>query len=140
MANSGLIILIEDDPDDIEIFESITRELSIPNEIKIFSTTNTAFDFLKTTKKDIFLIFSDINLPDKNGVEFKRSVDNDPQLRQKSIPFVFLSTIADQRDVTEAYTKMTVQGFFKKPSSYSELKLLLDNIYTYWKNSRHPNS
>ena len=140
MAKSGLIILIEDDPDDKEIFESITRELGISNEILAFSTTTMAFDFLKTTRKDIFLIFSDINLPDRNGVEFKRRIDDDPELRQKSIPFVFLSTVADPRDVTEAYTKMTVQGFFKKPSSYSELKMTLENIYTYWKNSKHPNS
>ena len=135
-----MIVIIEDDIDDEEIFESIIREIGIENEIKWFTESDSAFEFLKTTKEKIFLIFSDINLPGMNGIEFKRKIDSDPELRRKSIPFVFLSTQATQRDVNEAYTELTVQGFFKKGSSYSEIRDMLKNIFEYWRTSKHPNS
>ena len=140
MSKSGPIIIIEDDADDKEIFESIVRDLNINNEIVWFIEAKSAFSFLKTTNKKVFLIFCDINLPGKNGIEFKRDIDNDPELRKKGIPFVFLSTQANQNDINEAYLKMTVQGFFKKGNNYNEMKAMLKNIFEYWKNSLHPNT
>jgi len=139
MPASGLIVVIEDDSDDQEIFEMIVTELDINNKIKWFSEAQSAFQFLKETNENIFIIFSDINLPGHNGIEFKRAIDADPDLRKKSIPFVFLSTQASQKDVNEAYTQMTVQGFFTKGSNYNEMKAVLKYIFAYWKFSRHPN-
>jgi CheY-like chemotaxis protein len=138
MPKAGLIVVVEDDTDDTEIFESIVRELDIENEIKWFSETRTAFTFLKETKENIFLIFSDINLPGNTGIEFKRAIDADPDLRRKSIPFVFLSTQASQKDINEAYTKMTVQGFFTKGNNYNDMKAMLKYIFAYWKYSQLP--
>lgn len=140
MSKSGPIIIVEDDADDKEIFESIVRDLKINNEIVWFTEAKSAFSFLKTTHKKVFLIFCDINLPEINGIEFKWDIDNDPELRKKSIPFVFLSTQASQSDINEAYLKMTVQGFFKKGNNYNEMKTMLKNIFEYWKNSLHPNT
>jgi len=140
MSKSGPIVIVEDDADDKEIFESIVRDLNINNEIVWFTEAENAFSFLKTTNKKVFLIFCDINLPEINGIEFRRDIDNDPELRKKSIPFVFLSTQASQSDINEAYLKMTVQGFFKKGNNYNEMKTMLKNIFEYWKNSLHPNT
>src|SRR5690606_7584704 len=106
MSKSGPIVIVEDDADDKEIFESIVRDLNINNEIVWFTEAENAFSFLKTTNKKVFLIFCDINLPEINGIEFRRDIDNDPELRKKSIPFVFLSTQASQSDINEAYLKM----------------------------------
>lgn len=139
MPKTGLIIVVEDDSDDTEIFESIVRELDIENEIKWFSETRSAFAFLKETQENIFLIFSDINLPGGTGIEFKRAIDADADLRKKSIPFVFLSTQASQMDINEAYTKMTVQGFFTKGNNYNEMKAMLKYIFAYWRFSQLPN-
>lgn len=83
---------------------------------------------------------SDINLPLQTGIEFKKTIDEDHQLRQKSIPFIFFSTSVDSNAVTQAYGEMTVQGFFRKSSSYEELKRLVRLIMDYWKLCKHPNS
>lgn len=139
MSKSGLIIIVEDDGDDKDIFESIVRELDIDNKIQWFGETKSAFQFLKNTTENIFIIFSDINLPGNTGIEFKRALDQDPELRKKSIPFVFLSTQASQKDVDEAFTKMTVQGFFTKGNNYNDMKAVLKYIFAYWKHSKHPN-
>ncbi|MEH6681808.1 MAG: response regulator [Sediminicola sp.] len=140
MSRAGVIVAIEDDIDDQEILESIVRELQVNNPIKWFPDTKSAFTYLLTTQDDIFLIFCDINLPGKNGLQFKKEIDANKELRKKSIPFVFLSTFAYQSDVAEAYTEMTVQGFFKKGTNYQEMKAMIATIFEYWKMSQHPNT
>ena len=140
MAKSGPIIIIEDDPDDKTFMEEVFMEIKIPNKIKWFTLADPALAYLKTTSDKPFLIFCDVNLPGKNGIEFKRQIDEDKQLRQKSIPFVFFSTSTEQKSVNEAYTQMTVQGYFRKTSTYAEMKELLKLITDYWKHCVHPNA
>lgn len=140
MAKTGPIIIIEDDSDDEEIFEDILRELTISNKVIWFKLCEDAFHYLKETPEQPFLIFSDINLPGENGIEFKRSIDNDEELRKKSIPFVFYSTSVDQASVNEAYTQMTVQGFFQKRNSYEDMKNDIKVICDYWMACKHPNT
>jgi response regulator RpfG family c-di-GMP phosphodiesterase len=131
---------VEDDADDESIFNEILKELNISNKIKWFGNSDDALHYLKTTTEQPFIIFSDVNLPGENGVEFKRQIDRNRQLRKKSIPFVFYSTVLDQRIVDEVYTKMTVQGFFKKGNSYEEIKNNIKLIFDYWKICKHPNT
>ena len=140
MSRKGPIILVEDDVDDQSMMEEVIREVGIENQLIFFSNGPEAFAYLKTTKSQPFLIFSDINLPIQSGIEFKKSVDADPQLRQKSIPFIFFSTSTDKQSVTTAYTEMTVQGFFKKKNTYAELVRTVGIIMDYWKLCQHPNS
>ena len=140
MAKSGPIIVLEDDADDKSIFEEILRDLEITNKLIWFTKTAETLEYLKTTSEQPFIIFSDINLPVQNGIDFKKELDNDEQLRKKSIPFVFYSTSVDQKTVNDAYTKMTVQGFFKKGNSYDEMKTDIKVIFDYWKTCKHPNT
>ena len=140
MALSGPIIVVEDDLDDQTILEEAIRDSGTTNEILFFSNGPVAYDFLKTTEKQPFLILSDINLPLQTGIQFKKSIDDDQYLRKKSIPFIFFSTSVDSTAVTRAYVELTVQGFFRKSSSYEELKRVIRLIMDYWKHCRHPNS
>jgi CheY-like chemotaxis protein len=140
MAKLGPIILVEDDLDDKSIFEEALRDIGVKNEIRWFETPIAAFADLKTTDEHPMLIFCDINLPKQNGLEFKANIDSDPELRKKSIPFVFYSTSASQETVNEAYLKLTVQGFFKKEHSYDKIKDMLKLITDYWRICIHPNS
>lgn len=140
MSLKGPVIILEDDPDDEDILVSIFEELGIRNKVLWFTRAPEALLYLKTTIDTPFLILSDVNLPGLNGIEFKRTIDEDPVLRKKSIPFVFYSTSVDQASVNEAYTQMTVQGFFQKPSTYAETKELISLLFSYWQRCRHPNS
>jgi response regulator RpfG family c-di-GMP phosphodiesterase len=136
----GPIILVEDDLDDQEIFRDIVKELKVPNELIIFDNCPKAFRYLKDTPDQPFIIFCDVNLPGQNGIEFKKQIDEDKELRRKSIPFVFYSTSINQETVNEAYTKMTVQGFFQKKENYQEIKSNINLILDYWKTCKHPNT
>lgn len=140
MSKSGPILIVEDDTDDKDLFEDIVRELGIQNKIEWFPETKSAFEFLNTTSESVFVIFCDINMPGKNGLEFKHDIDGSPKLRKKGIPFIFLSTQAGQPDVNKAYCEMTVQGFFKKGTRYNDMKAMIKSIFDYWSTSNHPNT
>ncbi len=137
---SGPIILVDDDIDDKAIFEDALRELGIENKLVWFDTTKAAFEYLKTTEEQPFVIISDVNMPVHSGIEFKRKIDMDPQLRDKAIPFIFYSTSVNKETVTQAYKELTVQGFFQKKNDYQEIVENIKLIIDYWGTCKHPNS
>lgn len=140
MAKSGPIIVLEDDVDDEAILKAILKELNIENELVCFAKADEAFQYLKTTSQQPFIILSDVNLPGQSGLEFKRRLDSDEELRRKSIPFIFYSTSVSQKAVDIAYTQLTVQGFFQKHDSYNGIRDSIKLILDYWRACRHPNS
>ena len=137
---SGPIILIEDDVEDKDVFQDILNDLKISNPVIWFQNCDDAFSYLKMTPEQPFIIFCDLNLPGLSGIECKSQIDDNKELKKKSIPFVFFSTSVDQKAVENAYTQMTVQGFFQKKNTYSELKDTVKLILAYWDECKHPNS
>ncbi|HPH85688.1 MAG TPA: response regulator [Ferruginibacter sp.] len=138
MPKNGPIVIIEDDMDDRHILSDALTETGALNELIFFENGPDAFEYLKTTSNHPFLIFCDVNLPRQNGIEFKRELDADPELRAMSIPFIFYTTYVSQYAVNEAYKNMTVQGFFQKNNSYKELKDVVKIIIDYWRICRQP--
>jgi CheY-like chemotaxis protein len=137
--SSQPIILIEDDQDDREMFRDLIAKLGIPNPLIFFDNAPEAFEFLVGNGQP-FLIFCDVNLPKQTGLEFKKVVDEHPELRKKSIPFIFCTTSIDSGAIARAYLDMTVQGYFKKAASMEEMRRTLKVIFEYWMLSVHPNS
>ena len=131
------ILLVDDDGDDRQLVESVCRSLLYKNPIVHFENGLQLLDYLSATKEKPFLILCDINMPLINGLELRRKIDEDEQLRRKSIPFVFFSTKALEREVTEAY-ELTVQGFFEKGDNLEQLTVRLRSILEYWTNCHHP--
>jgi CheY-like chemotaxis protein len=138
MNKNGPIIYIDDDLDDQEVLAEVFKELDYPNEILFFSDPDEALDFLTHTKIKPFIIFSDINMPKLSGIELREKVRENKELEIKSIPYLFFSTTAEQRHVVDAYSK-SIQGFFVKPTSYKEIKEVLQTIIEYWKKCVSPN-
>lgn len=138
MNKSGPIIIIEDDIDDQEILVDIFKELNYKNELVFFSDSEKALQYLTDTEIEPFLVLSDINMPKLSGMELREKVHNNEDLRLKSIPYLFFSTSAEQRDVIDAYSR-SIQGFFVKPSNYDKLKKLMMKIVEYWQECESPN-
>ncbi len=137
---TGPIVLIEDDSDDVLTMQEALKDLKVGNELVYFPNAILAMQFLKETVVQPFLIICDLNMPFKNGLDFKRDVDADPELKKKCIPFIFYSTSATEADVSAAFLQMSIQGFFKKANSYDEILSDVTAIIQYWKKSKHPNS
>lgn len=137
MNKKGPIIIIEDDQDDRDIFTEVLNELNVSNPVVFFEDGIKALDYLTATSEKAFLILSDINLPKLNGLELRDKIHNNDQLRLKCIPYLFFTTSAQHKHIVDAYSK-SVQGFFIKPDSYSELSRILKNIIEYWKDCESP--
>ena len=137
---TGPIVLVEDDSDDVEIFNEVLQELGIPNPVVAFDRPHDAYHYLSNQDEQPYIIVCDVNLPGMSGLEFKNKLDSNEQLRKKSIPFVFYSTSAEKRYVLEAYLELTVQGYFRKAQNYQDIKNQVRIIFEYWKLCQHPNS
>ncbi|MEL1244997.1 response regulator [Flavobacterium sp. DGU11] len=138
MNQTGPIIVIEDDLDDQEIFSEVFKQLNYKNKIIFFGDGELALDYLIKTRIKPFIIFSDINMPKLNGMELRAKIHENEDLRIKSIPYLFFSTIAEQDNVIDAYSK-SVQGFFVKPSNFEEIKSTIKTIVEYWQKCVSPN-
>lgn len=138
MNKSGPIVVIEDDQDDQELLVEIFKSLGYVNKIIYFQDGNDALDYLNKSEAQPFLILSDINMPRLNGFELRNKVFTDQQLQTKCIPYLFFTTAANKKSVTDAYS-MSVQGFFVKPTSMKALENTLRKIVEYWQECIAPN-
>ena len=100
MNKNGDIIVIEDDPDDRDLFEEIFKKLNVPNSVKFFYNGETALQYLEEPGVEPFLIMSDINLPKLNGFELRERVFTNKELSKKCIPYIFFTTSASKEAVT----------------------------------------
>lgn len=137
MPKSGPIIIIEDDADDQELMKEIFLELQVSNFLHFFNSCKCALDYLLTTIEHPFLIISDINVPIMSGLDFLNAINQNNYLKNKSIPFIFLSTSSDNAVISQAY-QMSAHGFFVKPTSIGNLKEMVKMILGYWQISSRP--
>lgn len=138
MAKTGPILVVEDDEDDVIFLQDILKQLEVSNPLIWFTNSADALNYLRETQEKPFLILSDVNLPVQNGIEFKRQIDGDPQLRRRSIPFIFYSTSVAQAYVNDAYSQMCIQGFFQKGNDFKEIQDTIQTVVNYWSLSKHP--
>ena len=131
MSKSGPIIVIDDDLEDHIIFEEIFKNLNYPNRVIFFSNGYEAFDYLTSTEDLPFIIISDINMPGMNGFEIRKKICSNEKLNSKYIPYLFFTTSVDKKAVTEAYG-LSVQGYFVKPATMTDLERTLKRIIDYW--------
>ena len=72
-------MIVEDDPDDRDIYTDAIAELGISSEFRIFEHGQLALDYLYTTKEQPFIIISDINMPGTDGCTLLQSLRSDPE-------------------------------------------------------------
>lgn len=135
---SGKILLVDDQPYEKELLEEALASIDRFTDVEYISKPKEALIHLKENCDEIFLIICDINMPEMNGLEFKEEIEKDSYLREKSIPFVFISSDASNSMVKKAYTH-NVQGYFKKLETIEAQGELLRKIIKYWASCKHPN-
>jgi CheY-like chemotaxis protein len=139
MDKNGTIIIIEDDEDDQYVLEEVFKELGYSNKRMYFANGLAALDHLYANQERPFIIISDINLPQLNGLELRRKVQTDAELSLRCIPYIYFTTAINQRVVIDAYST-SAQGFFVKPSSYDDVKEVIKVMVDYWKKCAAPNN
>lgn len=137
MPKNNSIVIVEDDPEDQDILRRLFLELKVPNALKFFPSGDQAFHYLLTTSEKPFMVISDINMPGMSGMDLLKKINADKSLRQKCMPFVFLSTSTDEYMIKQAF-EMTAQGYFAKTWNLDEYARTIQHIVEYWKQSRRP--
>jgi CheY-like chemotaxis protein len=131
------ILIIDDDEDDLELIKEAGAYLKIAHPIVFFKNGSELKEYLQTPAKPPFLIISDVNLPSEDGFAIRKQLIEDKDLKYKSIPYVFWSTAASEKQIQFAYD-LPAQGFFFKPSNFKDVCSTFKTILDYWTKSQHP--
>jgi CheY-like chemotaxis protein len=130
------VFVIDDDLEELEMIQDIWQDLNFTNKLETFSSIDQMIDRLKENINP-FIIISDVNLPKIDGFALKQLLAEEPDVKYKSVPFVFWSTTASDEQIKKAYDACG-HGFFIKGSTYTEIKDSLNIIMSYWHNSKAP--
>ena len=120
------ILLIDDDPDDQEIFLSALESIS---DSIICTTTSSGVEAMHKLKiKDILpdCIFLDLNMPLMSGEEFLVEIKKNPEL--KNIPVIIFSTTSHTKTI-QLTKQLGAHNFITKPDKYDELVTILKNFF-----------
>jgi CheY-like chemotaxis protein len=128
------ILLIDDNPADIELTRQCFCESRIPNEVHCALNSATALAFLRreghfaqAPRPDLVLL--DLNMPGIDGREILATIKSDPDLF--TIPVVILTTSDADTDVDGAY-RLRANSYLRKPADLDEFAELADAVCAYW--------
>jgi CheY-like chemotaxis protein len=129
MAKFNSILLVEDDPITVMVCEKIIRMTDFSEEVQTKQNGHDALQhiqhLLATNSSMHQIIFLDINMPVMNGWDFLQEFET-LKSQLPSIPRVFiLSSTVDPEDRKRAAEFSVVQGFFSKPLTQENLRLLV---------------
>jgi PleD family two-component response regulator len=134
----GKIILIDDNAYELPLLVAALRARKWEVKVEYFSDAGKALRHFISTRDTIFLIIADLHMPAMNGMKFKTIIDKTARLRKKSIPFIFITSVPSEKEISNAF-KCCIHGFFVKPVTTEGQAEMLDIIIRYWMSSLHPN-
>lgn len=119
MKKTSLIFLVDDDPDDLMLFNDAINE--IDGSIQVITATN-GVDALAKLKAGIDpqpdYIFVDLNMPLMNGIQCLQEIKKLPAIAH--IPVIIYSTSSYERDIQQTINNGAFQ-YMVKPFSFQEL-------------------
>ncbi len=138
MINTMLdIILVEDNPADIEMTLDALKENNLANRVKVLKDGQEAVDYIfrqgefstcGICERPV-LILLDLNLPKIDGLEILRRIRADE--RTKSIPVVVLTSSPQDQDRIECY-HLGVNSYIVKPVEFENFAKVVAHIGFYW--------
>jgi CheY-like chemotaxis protein len=137
MADSGHILVAEDDPTDAFFFQRAFRRAGIPVALNFVRDGQEVIDYLQGTGPyadrvafpQPHLLLLDLHMPKKDGFEVLRWVRQRPEL--KSLLVVLFSNSDEQRDISRAYD-LGANWYMVKPHSMEELTALVGRFKKFW--------
>ena len=127
------ILLVEDNPGDVELTERALRATEIANHLTVASYGADALAHLRSVSGEAVrgphLILLDLYLPDMSGFDFLASVKADPRLRR--IPVVVMTSSETEADVVRSY-ELQAAGFVTKPFDPADFARTVRGVEHYW--------
>lgn len=128
------ILLIEDNPGDVELTRRAFKKIDVTNEISVARDGDIALrrlrrlgEFANTPLPDLILL--DINLPKVNGKDVLKVIKTDPHT--KMIPVIMLTTSTDADDVRASYFRHA-NAYLAKPVTLGAFIDVVSSIEEFW--------
>ncbi len=136
MDNPNRILLVEDDPNDVDLTLMALTENELANEIVVARDGEEALDYLyrrgayvSREEENPIVMLLDLKLPKVDGLEVLKRVKSDPDLRK--IPVVMLTSSREERDLVRSYDLGT-NAYVVKPVSFQDFVEAVKEVGLFW--------
>jgi CheY-like chemotaxis protein len=136
MAKPGKMLLVEDDPYDVELTLTALAENRLTNEIVVVRDGAEALDYLyrrgeygsrEAGSPAVMLL--DLKLPKVDGLEVLKRIKGDPNL--KTIPVVMLTSSREEQDIARSYDLGT-SAYVVKPVGFNDFVEAVRELGLFW--------
>jgi two-component system response regulator len=127
------ILLVEDNPKDVELTLHALKKHNLANKVHVARDGKEALDFffegadLRPVRPKLILL--DLKLPKVSGLEVLQRLKGDP--RTKAIPVVILTSSTADKDLMEGYS-LGVNSYVRKPIDFNEFIAAAKTLGLYW--------
>jgi len=136
MNELGRILIVEDDPKDVELTLTALEEYNLANEVVVTRDGEEALDYLycrgnfkMRTSDNPAVLLLDLKLPKVDGLEVLQQIKADEKL--KMIPVVVLTSSREERDMVASY-KLGVNAYVVKPVDFHEFVNAIKELGIFW--------
>ena len=136
MADLRPMLLVEDNPRDLELTLAALGRCKLANDIQVARDGAEALEYLQyqgqhadRPQGDPAVVLLDLKLPKVDGLEVLEKVKSDPALRH--IPIVMLTSSREEADVVRSY-ELGVNAFVVKPVDFNEFFEAIRELGIFW--------
>jgi DNA-binding response OmpR family regulator len=136
METIGRILMVEDDPKDVELTLTALEDYNLANEVVVAHDGEEALDYLYCRGKfaarssdNPAVMLLDLKLPKIDGLEVLQQVKSDEKL--KMIPVVVLTSSHEEKDMVTSY-KLGVNAYVVKPVEFHEFVNAIKELGIFW--------
>jgi len=136
MIELKLILLVEDNPNDVELTLEALAEHNLANSVVVARDGEEALDYLfyrgtfaGRPAGNPVVILLDLKLPKVSGHEVLRAIRADNKL--KMIPVVILTSSREEQDLIEGY-RNGVNAYVVKPVDFSDFLEAMKSLGVFW--------
>lgn len=136
MVTLKSILLVEDDPRDIELTLGSLAEYKLANEVLVVRDGAEALDYLYRRGQfadypvgNPAVILLDLKLPKVDGFEVLKTIRSDDTL--KLIPVTILTSSREDNDLIQSYN-LGVNAYIVKPLDYHQFTDAIKNLGIFW--------
>ena len=130
------ILLVEDDPRDVELTLTALNDYKLANEVIVCRDGQEALDYLfgrgkfsGRANENPAVILLDLKLPKVDGLEVLEQIKSDERLRL--IPVVMLTSSHEEKDMMRSY-KLGVNAYVVKPVDFHEFINAVKELGVFW--------
>ena len=136
MSGLGRILMVEDDPKDVELSLTALEDYNLANEVVVARDGEEALDYLFCRGKfearsgeNPAVLLLDLKLPKVDGLEVLRAIKSDENL--KMIPVVVLTSSHEEKDMVASY-RLGVNAYVVKPVDFHEFVNAIKELGIFW--------